>query len=153
MCLSLCPGGTYYDSISNECAICDSDKCVECIKTSTSCTKCRNPMALDVSTFTCKPCCTRSIHGKVSTVSCCNCPLEFNGFCSNNNQTTGDFSTSGDNYQKDLKTHSKPFYVLSFSLFIIAFVLLIFSFILLKNFFVKRKQYGSVLYSALEETN
>jgi hypothetical protein len=80
-----------------------------------------NPMALDVSTFTCKPCCTRSIHGRVSTVSCCNCPLEFNGFCSNNNQTTGDFSTSGDNFQNDLKTHSKSFFFIYNSVFFTKF--------------------------------
>ena len=150
MCTSLCPDGTYYDSISNECAVCDSEKCLECIKTSTTCTKCKITSALDISTFTCKPCCSRYIHGKVSPVSCCNCPVEFNGYCLNNNQTSGKIEFNGS---VDSKKYSKSIYILSFFLIILAFVLLVFSCIMMKSFFVKRKKYGSVLYSALEETN
>jgi len=152
-CLSLCPDGTYYDSILNECTICDSNKCTECIKTATTCTKCSNELALDITTFTCKPCCSRSIYGKVSKISCCVCPLQFNGYCSYKNQTNGNVLFDND-YESFINSKKNlSFYVFFAFLIILAFILCISSFIMIRPLFIKNKKYGTILYSALEDSN
>ena len=81
-CLSQCPDGTYYDSFTGECNICNTNNCSSCIQTASTCTKCFSPYVLDETTFQCKQCCSRSIHGKLKANACCYCSDTLPGLCS-----------------------------------------------------------------------
>jgi hypothetical protein len=154
-CQSTCPDGTFYDTSFNECNVCNSSNCKSCIRTPNTCTKCHDSMALDLSTFTCKPCCTRSIRGKIK-LNCCNCPrFNFNGFCLMSNQTSDntvfeeiiDFMT--------VKQSSTGLKIMSI-IFILVSLLLIFysTFLLKEKIFQKFKKsetsYAQVRYSVLD---
>jgi hypothetical protein len=153
-CLSQCPEGTYYETALNECTICNSDKCIECIKTATTCTKCADPLALDIKSFTCKPCCSRSIHGTVSLISCCNCPAQFNGYCSQIDETLSKFTTTNNNLDLNAnKTHnSASYYVFAVMLIIVVFFLIIASVLSIRPLLAKRREFGSVLYTSLVDS-
>ena len=79
-CKSTCIDGTFYNKEKKQCELCDPNVCQWCIESPQKCTKCFTPLVLDKAQYTCKPCCSRSIHGKITEVSCCNCDLE-NGLC------------------------------------------------------------------------
>ena len=81
--MSECPEGTYFDAATHECRLCNSNKCRACIRDANTCVRCEAPLALDVAGFTCKPCCSRSLHGKVKEPpSCCVCgTAPYSGFC------------------------------------------------------------------------
>lgn len=127
-CASTCPETTYFDTLLNECTMCNLTVCRWCIKTANTCTLCADSsFALDESSFTCRPCCSRSIRGKIKYNStCCQCS---NGICLN--QTSLDVTISekmptirGDD---DSTINSKFYTGFSVLIILIAVCLLIFS--------------------------
>jgi len=79
-CKSTCIDGTFYNKEKEQCELCDPKVCQWCIESPQKCTKCFMPLVLDKGQYTCKACCSRSIHGKIKEDGCCNCDLE-NGLC------------------------------------------------------------------------
>ena len=147
-CSSLCPEGTYYDSLLQECNVCNSMSCAECVKTANTCTKCNSPFALDLSTYTCKPCCSRSIHGKMTSLSCCNCASKYDGYCLKANNTETEIKKLFNIItNKSINSYS----VATVFLFIVSTLVIIVSLVLLKPFQRKAKDYGSVQYTPLVE--
>ena len=80
-CESTCPDGTFYDQASGDCSLCNSTSCLTCIKGPSQCTRCSTPLVLDTLNWSCKPCCGRSVHGKLKASMCCNCPTVYDGTC------------------------------------------------------------------------
>ena len=145
--MSQCPGGTYYDYTLNECTICNGDLCNECVKTASTCTRCNSPLALDASSFTCRPCCSRSIHGKVSATTCCDCPTFYNGYCAYKNHSWVDFH--GESGVEMTSPSNNLFF---YFLITVAIVFLVGAMLIIKPLFRKKKLYGSVVYSALDDS-
>ena len=150
-CRSECPEGTYFDIDQNECKLCNESNCKWCIKSPNMCTRCESSLALDLVTFTCQPCCTRSIRGKIKYPTCCNCPTyNFNGNCLLANQTE-DTSSVIIHFIKDNKS-SFLLNGVSFILVLLSIGLFLYSLYLIgKNFKKTSKQYDSVQYSTLLE--
>ena len=141
-CVSQCPDGTYINYEMNVCDLCDTKKCIQCIKEPTMCIKCSNSLALDTSNFNCKSCCKQDI----ITESCCECPLQFSGFCQNSN-----FSQ----YKKleiinlNLKIKIETFPLLNFIFLFVVIIVFIVSIIFFRfNKKINRK-FDSVEYSYL----
>jgi hypothetical protein len=148
-CQSECPEGTYFDLEQRECELCNATACKWCIKTANTCTRCDSSLALDPTTFTCRPCCTRSIRGKIKYPTCCNCPSEnFNGMCLLPNQT--------ENYNviiEFLQVNKSSTTVTGLSVFIIILALAIYlaSAYLFRRNWLSKKRYGDIEYSVLSD--
>lgn len=145
-CISTCPEGTYFDNLLNECVVCDSSKCSECVSSATQCTKCFSPLSLDVDSFTCKPCCGRAIYGKTMTNSCCNCPNKYNGYCSK--------ATKDETFNMSPNKNGISFRLIFFCLFVLVSILVLIISIkyVLSCTRKSREKYDTVVYMALNES-
>lgn len=149
-CLSNCPDGTYYDTINKECTICNTNNCSSCVKTATICTKCFSPFVLDEATFTCKQCCSRSIHGKVKANSCCYCPEIYNGYCSVQNDLKNTI-IFGISFRKE--TTNKVALTFTILFVILSVFLFLYSIVSLRKTCKKNQsKFASVEYRPLNET-
>lgn len=104
-CTSNCADGTYYESKVDQCVLCNSTLCDQCIERADKCTKCLPPLVLDRSTNTCKKCCSRMVYGKMKvdlTISCCNCPAssEYQGYCLADKSSSNSNVTSFNPFDK-----------------------------------------------------
>lgn len=150
-CKSTCPDGSYFESLTQECTVCNTNNCSLCVKTKNTCTKCFNPLVLDVTTYTCKQCCTRSIHGKLKASSCCNCPEEYTGFC----LSQLDSNSYPIFFGITLRTETTNKLTVTFFVLImlIAASIILYSALSLKKACKKKgTPYASVEYSVLNET-
>ena len=154
-CVSKCPDGTYFDKKIKECNLCNVNYCSSCIRTPNMCTKCLNPLALDAQTFTCKQCCSRSIHGKV-TLSCCNCPTKFAGKCSNVSSISNTNNLSGmvnDMLTPIQNTSDSIIFAVSILLIIASIGLIVFSIFVFRVSCRKIKSYQTVEYQPLSNSD
>ena len=137
-----------------QCALCNLTLCDQCIEKPDKCTKCLPPLVLDLTTFTCKKCCTRAVYGKIkadSTVSCCNCPAEYNGLCSDktnaNSTLLSPFFKLKDIYEEYNSTY---FIVLFFILLILSILLIMWAVFIFKKSCSRDKKIN-VEYSPLNQ--
>jgi hypothetical protein len=155
-CKSECPDGTYYDTIDAGCKICNYSSCSWCVKTPNTCVKCAPPLALDVSTLTCKPCCARSLRGKLKNPTCCNCPSSLNGFCLSSSSDDAD-TLINRIFKSDSSSDDDGFGWKSFIflLFLVAcLVLALYSvYFLRKSFKKSNRQHDNVKYTVLQEND
>jgi hypothetical protein len=149
-CKSECPEGTYFDLAQNECELCNATACRWCIKTPNTCTRCESSLALDSTAFTCRPCCTRSIRGKIKYPTCCNCPSEnFTGMCLLPNQT--DNSNVIIEFLQVNKSSSKVTGVSVFLIIVALALFLLSAYVFRKGWLSRTKRYDEVEYSVLSD--
>ena len=152
-CQSQCADGTYFDKLSKECSICNTNNCSSCVKTASTCIRCFSPLVLDITTFTCKQCCSRSIHGKLKAYSCCNCPEISTGYCSIQEDSSKDSVSSifGISVKKETTNKLGLFFSLVFVFLSIG--LLVYAVLKLrKTFRINNTKYATVEYRPLNKT-
>jgi hypothetical protein len=149
-CISECPDGTYFNHLLNACDLCDGIKCDQCIKEPYMCIKCSNSLALDTTTFSCKTCCNLNIKEKITPGDCCQCPLNFNGFCLNFNFTQNE-KLNFLNLNSEIKSDRWSFLIFIF-LFLVIIVFTI-SIIFFRSYKKFDQKFNSIEYSYLNSND
>lgn len=150
-CKSSCPDGSYYENLTQECTACNTNNCSLCVRTPSTCIKCFSPLVLDQTSYTCKQCCTRSIHGKLKVNSCCNCPEEYTGFCASRQESNFNSYVFGIVLRKE--TTNKITVAFSVIFIIVSCFILICSIVILGRSCKKDvTKYSSVRYSVLDRS-